>query len=270
MIKTIRSSNVGKLELRLVERDGRFFGVANGPNGQRVQVEGETAEAAWRQLHDEAGKGSARYFGYAGARARFLHFFPGGFHSAGYEGDERNYKLKAKMALDAAAPVNVAATGSGLGEAVLSAFRATNMLFPVEKARLQEALRGPSADRFIRAAARFALGEGAPALAEMEAALKPHNIAKWIVITYLPFLWRPEAHMFLKPEVTKDFAERVGHTYAARYEPRLDITVYESLLDLAARTEAEIAELTPRDRIDLQSFIWVVGDYQEGRDAPKP
>ncbi|MGH9394342.1 MAG: hypothetical protein ACRD1E_09255, partial [Terriglobales bacterium] len=159
MAKTIRQAKLGKIELRLVEKDGRYFGVANGPNGYRVQVEGETADDAWRLLHDEAGKGSASYFGFDGARARFLHFFPNGFHSGGYEDSERNYKVAAKRALDAAAPIEKAAEGAGYGEPVLAAFRATNMLFRVEKARLQEAMRGPNADRFIRAAARFALGE---------------------------------------------------------------------------------------------------------------
>jgi hypothetical protein len=68
-----------------------------------------------------------------------------------------------------------------------------------------------------------------------------------------------EAHMFLKPEVMTEFAERVGHRFADDYEPRLDIGVYESLLDLAGRTAAEIADLKPRDRIGVQSFIWTVG-----------
>ena len=53
----------------------------------------------------------------------------------------------------------------------------------------------------------------------MERALKHHESAKWTVVTYLPFLWRPETHMFLKPEVTKDFAARVGHRFASDYEP---------------------------------------------------
>jgi hypothetical protein len=43
-----------------------------------------------------------------------------------------------------------------------------------------------------------------------------------------------------------------------------------SLLDLAGRTTAELADLRPRDRIDVQSFIWVVGDYKEGREEPRP
>jgi hypothetical protein len=46
---------------------------------------------------------------------------------------------------------------------------------------------------------------------------------------YLPFLWRPDQHMFLKPAVTQDFAARVGHRFAHDYEARLAVGVYESL-----------------------------------------
>lgn len=101
----------------------------------------------------------------------------------------------------------------------------------------------------------------------MEQALKPHGIAKWTAVTYLPFLWKPAAHMFLKPEVTKNFASRVGHRFAHDYIPQLKPDVYGSLLDLAAETEKEIAALEPRDRIDIQSFIWVVGEYDIEAEA---
>jgi hypothetical protein len=104
----------------------------------------------------------------------------------------------------------------------------------------------------------------------MESSLKPHDNAKWTVVTYLPFLWRPEEHMFLKPEVTKDFAARVGHRFASDYEFRLDVGVYDSLLDLASKTAHELADLQPRDRIDVQSFIWVVGDYKDETERPLP
>jgi hypothetical protein len=267
--KTIRTGTLGDLTLRLVEKDKQFIGIAFGARSSKIQVEGPSADDVWRRLHDEAGKANPKYFGFDGARARFLKFFPNGFHSDGYENSERGYKVAAKSELDTRAPVEAAATGSGFGEAILSVYRATNLLSPFEKVRLQDVLRGPAADPFIRAAARFALGEGKTALAAIEQALKPHDNAKWTVATYLPFLWRPQAHMFLKPEVTKDFAARVGHRLANDYEARLDIGVYESLLDLAAKTEAEIADLKPRDRIDVQSFIWVIGDYKEDRETPQ-
>ena len=40
----------------------------------------------------------------------------------------------------------------------------------------------------------------------MAQALKPQDSDKWTVVSYLPYLWRPDMHMFLKPEATKDFA----------------------------------------------------------------
>lgn len=261
--ETIRNAKLGKKELRLVRMNGRFYGLADGVRC----AEGEDADDVWRQLHDDAGKSDPKYFGFDGARTRFLKFFPNGFHSDGYASQERDYKLAAKAKLDKAAPLDKAVDGTGLGEAALAAFRATNMLSPFEKTRLQDVLRGPHADDFVRAAARFTLDAGKANLAAMDQALKPHDSAKWTVVTYLPYLWRPESHMFLKPEVTKDFATRVGHRFASDYETRLHLAVYESLLDLVAKTERELADMQPRDRIDIQSFIWVVGDYREDRDG---
>ena len=270
-MKTVRTGKVADLALRLVEKNRAFIGVVcAADNSKKVQIEGTDADDVWRRLHDEAGKANPKYFGFDGARARFLRFFPNGFHSRGYTDAERDYKVAAKERLDEIAPAEQAVNASGLGEAALAVFRATNLLSPFEKVRLQDVLRGPAADDFVRAAARFALGEGKPALLDMERALKPHESAKWTVATYLPFLWRPEDHMFLKPEVTGDFAARVGHRFASDYEPRLDVAVYESLRDLASKTAVELAELKPRDRIDVQSFIWVVGGYRDDIDQPRP
>ena len=93
--------------------------------------------------------------------------------------------------------------------------------------------------------------------------MKDFGQLSWPAATYLPFLWEPDTQMFLKPEVTKDFADRVGHPFARTYSARLDPEVYESLLDLARETTEEIASLKPVDRIDIQSFIWVVGAYKD-------
>ena len=257
--KTIRHGKLGKRSLRLVEQTGIFYGLADG----KKCAEGADAERVWQQLHDEAGKSDPKYFGYTGARSRFLTFFPNGFHSKGYADQERNYKLAAKNKLDTTAPVEKALVGSGFGEAVLSVFRATNMLSPFEKTKLQDVFRGPSADAVIRAAADFAINGDKKALARLEGVLKPLDSAKWTVATYLPYLWRPEQHMFLKPEVTKDYAARVGHPFNGIYEARLNFDVYSSLLDLVDRTSLELDDLNPRDRIDIQSFIWVIGAYQE-------
>ena len=264
--RTVRQGILGKRNLRLVQKDGHFYGLVDGEKC----VDGSDADDVWRRLHDDAGKADPRYFGYSGARSRFLKFFPNGFHSDGFLSQERNYKLAAKRKLDVTAPLAEALTGRGFGEAVLSVFRATNMLSPFEKTWVSNMLRGRDAAAFVQAAARFADNATEAALSELERVLRPHGCAKWTVATYLPFLWDPEAHMYLKPEATKDFATRVGHPLAYHYEARLKFDVYASLLDLADATSNELSDLAPRDRIDIQSFIWVVGDYREDREDVYP
>ena len=262
--KTVRSGTLGRYKLRLVQKDEYFYGLADG----RKCVEGPDPEDVWRELHKDAGKTDPNYIGYAGARSRFLKFFPGGFESEHFASMERDYKLAAKHKLDETVPLSEALTGSGFGEAVLSVYHATNMLSPYEKTRVGNMLRGPNADAFVQAAAQFAHEGPGAAVEKLARVLKPHDCAKWTIATYLPFLWRPEDHMYLKPEATKDFATRVGHRLASLYEPQLSSDVYACLLDLAGKTAGELSDLAPRDRIDIQSFIWVVGDYKEdGEEA---
>jgi hypothetical protein len=267
-LKTVRETKLKDLILRLVEKDKLFIGLIFSDGVKKTQIEGANADFVWQKLQDEAAKSGPKYVGFDGARNRFLHFFPNGFHSAGYAKSERDYKVAAKLKLESTVPLDKAVTGLGFGEPILTVFRATNLLSPFEKTRMQEVLRGPNADQFINAAASFTMGKENSALLEMEQALKPAGNAKWTVVTYLPFLWNPTDHMFLKPEVTKDFASRVGHRFASDYEPRLKIGVYESLLDLAVKTADELADLHPLDRIDVQSFIWVVGDYKDETETP--
>jgi hypothetical protein len=269
-MKTIKETRVDKTLLRLVDMGKLFVGLAIVGAVEKFRIDGATADEVWNRLHNEIAKANPKYVGYAGARNRFLYFFPNGFHSDGYAANERDYKVAARAKLIQSAPLADAADGSGFGEAILAVFRATNLLSPFEKTRLQDVLRGNSVDPFIQAAARFTLNPTKAELLDMERVLKPHSAAKWTVVTYLPFLWRPETHMFLKPEVTKEFAARVGHRFASDYEPRLNLDVYHSLVDLASETEQELADLEPRDRIDVQSFIWVVGDYREDAEQPRP
>lgn len=262
-MKTIRNEVIGKNTLRLVEIGKGFVGLLISGGKQLNRIDGDDPAQLWADLCAAAGRTSEAYFGFDGARARFRQFFPDGFRSPAFEEAERNYKLKAKAKLDDAAPLEQALTGNGLGEAVLSAYRGTNLLSPFEKTRLQPLLRGPDADPFIQAAARFTIGEIEPALATMDRLLARYDNAKWTVVTYLPFLWRPDEHMFLKPMVTQQFAERVGHPFAHEYSPALDPAVYACLCDLMVQTAREVADLEPRDNIDLQSLVWIVGEYKE-------
>ncbi|KUM25649.1 hypothetical protein AU467_25375 [Mesorhizobium loti] len=260
----MRTLAVGKVELRLVQKGDQFYGLVNG----KIEVKGDEPDEVWRLLMDGRGPANPRYFGFDGAKNHFLHYYPNGFHSEGFS--ERGYKERASSNLKLAVPVEAAAGGTGFAELVLAAFRATDLLHPVEKSRTQEVLRGPNADAFIQAAARFTLDDNPrQALRNMERALYKHDAAKWTIATYLPFMWRPDRHMFLKPEATKDFAERTKQAFKEIYEPALELSVYASLLNLVKKTRVEIADLQPRDNIDIQSFIWVVSGAYDG-EKPRP
>ena len=265
-VKTIRTGKVGSATLRLVQTDEAFVGIINDGGKTIAEEKGSDADEVWRLLQTQFSKAGKEWFGYDGARARFLECFPGGFGSDAFLDGERFYKLDAKQKLDETVPLEDALDGKGHGPAVLRAYQATNLLSPFEKAKLPPLLRGDDGDAFVRAAARFAMGEGPSALKAMEALLTPYESAKWTVVTYLPYLWRPDGHLFLKPEVTKDFASRVDHRFARRYSAELDHRVYEDLLNMAGEIRTSVVDLGSRDMIDIQSYIWVVGDYEGAPD----
>ena len=262
-MKTIREEKVGKAIVRLLKTSDGYAGVVI-TSKPSVPIEGDDPDMLWKKLIAEVGRAHPSYFGYDGARARFLSYYPKAFLDARYIFDERNYKDAAVEKINAILPIEIAhaATGEHCA-AAMRAIQATNLAFPIEKARIKEVLSGPGGPGFIRSAARFADGDLAIGLSGMLEAIQGKTQPSWPMLTYLPFFWRPQDHLFLKPMVTCDFAERVGHEFARAYQDGMKLSVYKSLLNLAAETEREIASLKPRDLIDIQSFIWVMGAYAE-------
>jgi hypothetical protein len=132
---------------------------------------------------------------------------------------------------------------------------------------LKDAIAGSSGAAFIQGAAKFADGDIAAGADAMRKAIKTHGPLTWPIATYFPFLWNPRRHMFLKPSVTRDFAERIGHSFQYQYDAEITTEVYRSLLELTEDTKSAISSLRPRDNIDVQTFIWVVGGYTDA-DMP--
>jgi hypothetical protein len=89
-VKTIKEAPYGKMILRLVDTGKAIVGIAVENGTTKLRVEGQDRDEVWIQLHAEVGKADPRYVGFAGARNRFLHFFPNGFHSPGYAQGERD------------------------------------------------------------------------------------------------------------------------------------------------------------------------------------
>jgi hypothetical protein len=147
----------------------------------------------------------------------------------------------------------------------------TNLLFSFEKMAIRDALKSERGARDF-AEGLYALLYGSGSLpskftrwCQVVAALprKQSRVLTWPVATVFEFIARPETHIFLKPTVTRRAAEEYGFNF--RYHSGPSWETYSSLLEFAHEIGGELHDLRPRDMIDIQSFIWVLGsdEYEE-------
>ena len=147
----------------------------------------------------------------------------------------------------------------------------TNLLFSFEKMAIRDALKSEREARNF-AEGLYALLYGSGNLqgkftewCEVVAALprKQSRVLTWPVATVFGFIAQPETHIFLKPTVTRLAAEEYGFNFRYRSGPSWE--TYSSLLHFAHEIGNALHDLRPRDLIDIQSFIWVLGsdEYDE-------
>lgn len=266
-----KSERYGKATLRWQPASGGGFAGTVIVDGKRGDVlTDEVEERLVTRLRNEAGKLEPNYVGIDGAIARFLEFMPGGLRGERSVSEEREYKLAASRELNSILPVEAALQATDADAAALrKAHVWLNILSPYESMHMKKVLEKPEGSAFLRAAARFALGDHAAGAQGMENALRRYGRQSWPKATYLGYLWRPAKNMFCKPTVTQDFAQRIGHEFQYVYDPEISGSVYRSLMDLAEHTLAATRSLGAEDFIDVQSFIYVVGGYTE-QDRPAP
>lgn len=212
-------------------------------------------------------------YGPAWARRKFLRYFPGGFRDETYLEWERDYKWQThqrwnqslgekefRRLLRAHAYSEIAARAVRVEQQSRH-----SMIFSFEKMALRDAVKSPAGARaFARGLGDFLNGRG-----ELEKRFerwcevvdslprKQTRVLTWPLVTVFGFIAQPEQHFFLKPLVTKRAAERYGFPLVYRSRPNWE--TYASLLDLAAQVRRDLRDLRPRDMIDLQSFLWVLG-----------
>jgi hypothetical protein len=141
----------------------------------------------------------------------------------------------------------------------------TNLLFSFEKMALRDAVRSPTGARdFATALFEFLHGTERPEarFSSWVAALdglprRQTRVLTWPVATVFGFIAQPTEHFFFKPTVTREALRRCGLPFA--YASRPSWPVYKSLLDSVKGVRREMAVLRPRDMIDMQSFLWVLG-----------
>ena len=210
----------------------------------------------------------------ATSRRRFLRAFPDGFADETYLDWERDYKWNAhlrwrdELGRKDFARLLEEGEHREVAQRAVRIESATNLLFSFEKMALRDAVKEESgAELFSRGLFDWVYGRGAVA-ERLDAWVdaierlprRQTRVLTWPLVTVFGMIGDPKRHIFLKPVVTKTAARRYGFDFDYRSRPDRD--TYRSLLDFADRIRTEQADLGPRDMIDLQGFIWVVGSSE--------
>jgi hypothetical protein len=205
------------------------------------------------------------------ARSVFLHHFPAGYRDRTYTAWERDYKVTAHTRWEAALNKDQLAIHidngdfAAVAQAAVKIESRTNLLFSFEKMALRDAIKSPVGAR------TFAVGlndflHGAGTMedrferwvdAVSRLPRKQTRVLTWPMATVFGMIAAPAEHVFLKPVVTRVAAEAYGYDFTYRSRPNWQ--TYQSLLGFAERVRRDTRDLGPRDMIDLQSFIWVLG-----------
>ena len=204
-------------------------------------------------------------------RKKFLYFFPKGFADPKYQDWERNYKWDAHQSWNE--KLNQKEFKSLLrgkeykevGKRAANLESKTNLLFSFEKMALRDAVKpAVGAEKFAHGLYDYIYGSEAfknrfLKFAECLAQLprKQTRVLTWPLQTVFAFIARPDQHVFMKPRVTQVAAEKYGYDFF--YQSRPNWETYQSLLSFAELIRHDVKDLNPRDFIDLQSFIWVLG-----------
>lgn len=205
------------------------------------------------------------------ARRKFLRFFPKGFEDETYIAWERGYKWRAherwNELLDRTTFGKLLETGGfiEIGSRAMRSLSGTNLLFSFESMALRDAVRSTAgAHRFAEGLYEFLYGRTAidrrfDHWCEVVASLpkRQSRVLTHPVVTVFGFIAQPETHFFFKPTVTRTAAESYG--FELEYRSRPSWGIYRNVLDFASVVAQDIADLKPRDMIDIQSFIWVQG-----------
>lgn len=205
------------------------------------------------------------------ARRKFLGYFPDGFRDETYLDWERDYKWQAARRwqdeLSKAAIRDLLDHGAH-DEVAARAVRIesrTNLLFSFEKMALRDALKEPAGAKAIAEGLYDWLHGAGSERSRFERWVetvddlprRQTRVLTWPVVTVFGFLARPKVHFYLKPTVTRLALDEVGVDFDYVSRPNAD--TYVELLAAAKQVQAELADLRPRDMIDVQSFLWVQG-----------
>ena len=227
-------------------------------------VDGSTQQEVEADIKARLNEQSDEFFGFGGAINLFMKAYPDGFQTPQFIDEERTYKRDASNRIRASLTrsfIEEAIESGEFGEfakGVMSGLQATNLVSPYEKARFNDAMKKSDIRKQIAPALRDLLyGDFDQAFVALVGVLREGEALTWPLVTYFPFLFDPLRHMFMKPEVMRLCAYRLG--FDLHYETPPTIQTYRILLEFTDFVRDGISALNPEDNIDIQSFIYVIG-----------
>ena len=204
-------------------------------------------------------------------RRKFLRFFPRGFADDKYFAWERGYKWNAHEQWNQALnrrSFRELLKAKRYAEVATTAIRIesrTNLLFSFEKMALRDAVRTSEGAEVFASGLYELLHVAGKMSSKFERwcdtvgslPKRQTRVLTHPAVTVFPFIAQPDQHIFLKPNVTKTAAREYGFDFTYKSQPSWE--VYLSLLKFAEVIQRDLIILQPRDMMDIQSFIWVLG-----------
>jgi len=201
--------------------------------------------------------------------------FPGGFDDAQFAAKERNSiesastEFSHQLGKESLGQLIEQQNHAEVANRAMTSLQSTNLVFPMERIKFKTAVAANATnhERFSTTLFELLYGEGdeQQRFTAYCDALAAFGIPKWPLATYFWFLASRGDQMFMKPLAMQRMSDSVGVTLEYRVEPNWQ--TYSKLRDVAVRVEAELQSrgLSPRSRIDVQSFIWAALQMEEGK-----
>ena len=238
-----------------------------------VAVGPDAESAVLDNLKIEKGVVGVGYKSLPSCIATFLQEFPGGFLGDRFREHERDYKdeihLRAVEWLGLEPLRELLDRGDHeevCRRAVkLTGVRSNAMIFANEKMAFRDGLKSPEGAKLF-AETLFQVLHGAGSFDQrferFVDCLSASGAEKWTIATYFLFFVHPDRHMFVKPTITRNAADVCA--FDINYRPEVNAGTYRSVLAFSEHLKTAIAELGPKDMIDVQSFMWCIapGSYR--------
>jgi len=199
---------------------------------------------------------------------RFLAIFPDGFDDPGFIKTSRDANLRGnKLCTHLLDQEELSRLiEAGCFEAVCDRARhvesTSNLLTKSERKVFHEALAAPASQKlFALALADLLYGSEAeePRFKHFLRSLGILHLNKWPFATLFSFIRYPRQHTFIKPGANQAAARAL--CWRISYKPEPNWKTYDAVLRLYSYVRANLLEegMMPRDLIDVQSFVWTIG-----------